>query len=100
MSSVGPGGRTVDAPVARTPPPHPRTKDDRVTASTTAPPEAHLSARDRKVIITLLIATFVVILNETIMNVALPRVMLDLNVSARTGQWLSTAFMLTLAVVI
>lgn len=59
-----------------------------------------LSARDRSVIITLLIATFVVILNETIMGVALPRLMVDLQVSARTGQWLSTAFMLTMAVVI
>lgn len=45
-------------------------------------------------------ATFVVILNETIMNVALPRLMEDLDVSARTGQWLATVFMLTLAIVI
>lgn len=56
--------------------------------------------RDRTVIAILLVATFVVILNETIMNVALPRLMADLSVTARTGQWLSTAFMLTLAVVI
>ena len=56
--------------------------------------------RDRRVIGILLVATFVVILNETIMNVALPRLMADLSVTARTGQWLSTAFMLTLAVVI
>ena len=59
-----------------------------------------LPARDRRVIITLLVATFVVILNETIMGVALPRLMSDLQVSPRTGQWLSTAFMLTMAVVI
>ncbi len=59
-----------------------------------------MSTRDRSVIITLLVATFVVILNETIMGVALPRLMSDLQVSARTGQWLSTAFMLTMAVVI
>ncbi len=52
------------------------------------------------VITTLLVATFVVILNETIMNVALPRLMLDLNVSASTIQWLSTGFMLTMGVVI
>ena len=56
--------------------------------------------RDRTVIAILLVATFVVILNETIMGVALPRLMADLSVSARTGQWLSTAFMLTMAVVI
>ncbi|HEY5822024.1 MAG TPA: MDR family MFS transporter [Propionibacteriaceae bacterium] len=59
-----------------------------------------MSSRDRSVIITLLVATFVVILNETIMGVALPRLMVDLSVSARTGQWLSTAFMLTMAIVI
>ena len=41
-----------------------------------------------------------VILNETIMGVALPRLMAELSVSARIGQWLTTAFMLTLAVVI
>ena len=59
-----------------------------------------MPARDRTVIAILLVATFVVILNETIMGVALPRLMTDLEVSARTGQWLSTAFMLTMAVVI
>ena len=41
-----------------------------------------------------------VILNETIMGVALPRLMVDLSVDARTGQWLTTAFMLTMAIVI
>jgi DHA2 family lincomycin resistance protein-like MFS transporter len=56
--------------------------------------------RDRRVIITLLVATFVMILNETIMGVALPRLMTDLSISANTVQWLSTAFMLTMAVVI
>jgi DHA2 family lincomycin resistance protein-like MFS transporter len=61
---------------------------------------SRLPARDRNVIITLLVAAFVVILNETIMGVALPRLMVDLRVSPRTGQWLSTAFMLTLAIVI
>ncbi|UQN09138.1 MDR family MFS transporter [Deinococcus sp. QL22] len=59
-----------------------------------------LVPRDRAVILILLIATFVVILNETIMNVALPRLMTDLNITASTAQWLSTAFMLTMAVVI
>ena len=59
-----------------------------------------LPARDRAVILILLIATFVVILNETIMNVALPRLMVDLHVTAGRAQWLSTAFMLTMAVVI
>lgn len=64
-----------------------------------APPET-LAPRDRAVIVILLIATFVVILNETIMNVALPVLMTDLRVDAGRAQWLSTAFMLTMAVVI
>ncbi|MDT0267703.1 MDR family MFS transporter [Streptomyces sp. DSM 44915] len=48
----------------------------------------------------LLAAAFVMILNETVMGVALPRLMEDLEISAATGQWLTTAFMLTMAVVI
>jgi DHA2 family lincomycin resistance protein-like MFS transporter len=45
-------------------------------------------------------ATFVVILNETIMINAIPRLMVDFDVDASAAQWLSTAFMLTMAVVI
>ncbi|MBB6406445.1 MDR family MFS transporter [Arthrobacter sp. AZCC_0090] len=59
-----------------------------------------MSRESVTVIVTLLVATFVVILNETIMNVALQRLMTDLNVDAPTVQWLSTGFMLTMAVVI
>jgi len=59
-----------------------------------------MSARDRTVIGILLIAAFVVIFNETVMSVALPRLMTDLHISAGTGQWLTTAFMLTMAVLI
>ena len=70
------------------------------TASPSQAPAAALPAQSRKIIGTLLVAAFVVILNETIMGVALPRLMVELSVSARTGQWLTTAFMLTLAVVI
>ena len=65
-----------------------------------ATPAAPSASGDRAVIAILLVATFVVILNETIMNVALPSLMKDLSVTARTGQWLSTVFLLTLAVVI
>ena len=48
----------------------------------------------------LLISAFVVILNETVMGVALPKLMEDLHVSAVAGQWLTTAFLLTMSVVI
>ena len=69
-----------------------------MTTTDVAGPE--LRSRDRKVIATLLVATFVVILNETIMGVALPVLMVDLDLTASTVQWLTTAFMLTMAVVI
>ena len=48
----------------------------------------------------LVAATFIVILNETIMINAIPRLMAEFEVTARAAQWLSTAFMLTMAVVI
>jgi MFS transporter, DHA2 family, lincomycin resistance protein len=70
------------------------------TVSPAAASSAALAPRDRAVILILLVATFVVILNETIMNVALPRLMTELSVSTGTVQWLSTAFLLTMAVVI
>ena len=54
----------------------------------------------RGVIPILLVAAFVVILNETTMNVALSSIMTDLGVTERTAQWLTAAFMLTMAVVI
>ena len=56
--------------------------------------------RNRLVINLLLVATFVVILNETLMAVAIPRLMRDLNVAAGAVQWLTTAFLLTVSVVI
>jgi MFS transporter, DHA2 family, lincomycin resistance protein len=58
------------------------------------------SARNRLVISLLLAATFVVILNETVMSVALPRLMEAFTIDANAAQWVSTAFMLTMAVVI
>ncbi|NUR06633.1 MAG: multidrug efflux MFS transporter [Nocardioidaceae bacterium] len=48
----------------------------------------------------LVLATFIVILNETIMINAIPRLMGEFEVSARSAQWLSTAFMLAMATVI
>lgn len=68
--------------------------------TTAAVADTKLPRRDRNVIATLLVAAFVVILNETIMGVALPVLMEDLNLSAGTVQWLTTAFMLTMAIVI
>ncbi|MBH0781766.1 MDR family MFS transporter [Nocardia bovistercoris] len=56
--------------------------------------------RTPTVIRLLVLATFVVILNETIMLNAIPRLMEDLEVTERAAQWVSTAFMLTMAAVI
>jgi DHA2 family lincomycin resistance protein-like MFS transporter len=53
-----------------------------------------------RVIALLMASAFTVILNETTMSVALPPIMADLDVTEATGQWLTTAFMLTMAVVI
>jgi DHA2 family lincomycin resistance protein-like MFS transporter len=66
-----------------------------VTETTTT-----LSVRDRTVIAVLLVSTFVVILNETIMSVALPVLLTDLDVTASVGQWLTGGFLLTMSVVI
>lgn len=61
---------------------------------------AATARRDRTAITLLLISVFVVFLNETMMSVAVSRIMDDLGISASAGQWLTTAFALTMAVVI
>jgi DHA2 family lincomycin resistance protein-like MFS transporter len=72
-----------------------------VRASEAIPAEpARLDPRDRTVIVVLLVSAFVVILNETIMSVALPVLMADLGVAASIGQWLTAGFLLTMSVVI
>ncbi len=58
------------------------------------------AGQNRSIITILLVAAFVVILNETTMNVALPTIMESVGVSERTASWLTTGFMLTMAVVI
>lgn len=70
------------------------------TPTTREPSPTALTPEHRRAVGVLLVATFVVILNETIMGVALPHLMTDLSVTASTAQWLTTAFMLTMAVVI
>lgn len=62
--------------------------------------EREFGPRERLAIWLLLASAFTVILNETIMGVALPRLMADLSITAALGQWLTTAFLLTMSVVI
>ena len=79
----------------------PRRPDRRVRARVRpAAPRDRLDPRARTVIAVLLVSAFVVILNETIMSVALPVLMADLQVSASVGQWLTAGFLLTMSVVI
>jgi DHA2 family lincomycin resistance protein-like MFS transporter len=59
-----------------------------------------LASRNRMALVLLLAAVFVVFLNETMMNVALPKIQESLRIDATQGQWLTTAFALTMAVVI
>ncbi|BDZ51969.1 MFS transporter [Frondihabitans sucicola] len=68
--------------------------------ASTAPAHDPDAARNRLVLGLLLVSAFVVILNETIMSVALPTLIIDLKISAATAQWLTTGFLLTMAVVI
>ncbi|HVW42118.1 MAG TPA: MDR family MFS transporter [Amycolatopsis sp.] len=60
-----------------------------------------VTARRTPAVVRLLVlATFVVILNETIMINAIPRLMDSLGIAEESAQWVSTAFMLTMAAVI
>ena len=74
------------------------------TQSTPARADAstRLPAGGAIVIATLLVSAFVVILNETAMNVAISTLVADpvLGIDERAAQWLTTAFLLTMAIVI
>ncbi|WP_440104599.1 MDR family MFS transporter [Streptosporangium sp. H16] len=65
-----------------------------------AKPATAAPGRTPAVIRLLVLATFVVILNETILINGIPQVMSALHITEQTAQWLSTAFLLTMAVVI
>lgn len=59
-----------------------------------------LPAEVKVILIVLVGAALVMFLNETILSVALPSIMADFSIPATTAQWLTTGFMLTMAVVI
>lgn len=48
----------------------------------------------------IIIGAFVTILNQTLLNVALPKIMADLAITTNTAQWLTTGFMLVNGVLI
>ncbi|MCG8925551.1 MDR family MFS transporter [Lentzea sp. CC55] len=70
-----------------------------MTAAIQDRPDAK-AGRTPLVVRLLVLATFVVILNETLMINAIPRLMESMHVTEQAAQWVSTAFMLTMAAVI
>ncbi|OZU87015.1 MFS transporter [Virgibacillus indicus] len=56
---------------------------------------------NRKTIVTLLLAgSFIAILNQTLMITAIPPIMEEMGITANTGQWLTTVFMLVSGIMI
>ena len=62
--------------------------------------QPEIDPQGMRVIWLLLVAAFVAILNETTMGIAIPHLNADLGLAPELGQWLTSAFMLTMAVVI
>lgn len=52
------------------------------------------------IMISLIIGAFFSILNETLLNIAFPKLMVELNVTASTLQWLATSYMLIVGVLV
>ncbi|EIK04587.1 MFS transporter [Staphylococcus aureus] len=53
-----------------------------------------------KILAALLFGMFIAILNQTLLNVAMPKINTEFNISASTGQWLMTGFMLVNGILI
>lgn len=81
---VAPGTRSVEVP------------PDRATSES----GTRLSPGEILTIAVLVFSAFVAFLSEMVVGVALPRIMEDLDITATTGQWLTTGYALTLAVLI
>ncbi|WP_343223731.1 MDR family MFS transporter [Paenibacillus oenotherae] len=52
------------------------------------------------VIMVMILGVFVAILNETLLNVALSKIMADIGISPATAQWLTTGYLLVIGVLI
>jgi DHA2 family lincomycin resistance protein-like MFS transporter len=63
-------------------------------------PQDRLKPGDGLVIGLLMASTFLVLLNEMLLGVALPTLIRDLGITPSAGQWLTTGYLLTLAVLI
>ncbi|WP_050615040.1 MDR family MFS transporter [Bacillus testis] len=65
------------------------------------PKDIHGKPFNRSLLVAvILVGAFVTILNQTLLSTALPTIMSDLDITASTGQWLTTAFMLVNGIMI
>jgi DHA2 family lincomycin resistance protein-like MFS transporter len=106
-NAVSPAAVTLDVPPVGWRPATPKHDEEPAVAATgtdsirlSPTPPAAVTPEQNRVIWLLLVAAFVAILNETTMGVAIPVLIVDLGITAVAAQWLTTAFMLTMAVVI
>ena len=76
-----------------------RGADADLTATSPAPTK-RLSRGEVLTISVLVFSAFVAFLSEMVVGVALPQIMDDLSITATAGQWLTTGYALTLAVII
>jgi DHA2 family lincomycin resistance protein-like MFS transporter len=70
------------------------------SVATSSAPIKRLSPGEVLTVSVLAFSAFVAVLSEMVIGVALPQIMIDLRITATTGQWLTTAYALTLAVII
>lgn len=64
------------------------------------PPVSEFGPRERLAIWLLLGSCFIAVVNETVMGVATAPLMRELSITAAEAQWLTTAYMLTMSIVI
>ncbi|MDE5414224.1 DHA2 family efflux MFS transporter permease subunit [Alkalihalobacillus sp. MEB203] len=48
----------------------------------------------------LLVGSFIAVLNQTLMITAIPPLIIEMNITANTGQWLTTVFMLVMGIMV
>ena len=75
-------------------------KEEMIKQSKKAEKDSEKSSGTGKILTALMLGAFVAILNQTLLNVAIPHIMNDLGVSASTVQWLSTGYMLVNGILI
>lgn len=54
----------------------------------------------KAIMFVLLLGSFLALFNETILNVALPKLMVEMNISAVTSQWLTTGYVLVVGILV